>query len=137
MLCWIRQILQGLHYVPLQQMLSWEKLGMPVQIDHDAKAACLGEYYYGAGRGELRITLYVGDVLAASAFILKRPNYCAAKTMLPVRSVTSLWMGDGDLCSCGSHGCFETFIAGPWLVRRYLNKNRSCWVRSFPLAWQK
>ena len=31
---------------------------------------------------------------------------------------------DGEVCSCGSHGCFETFIAGPWLVRRYLKKKR-------------
>jgi len=29
---------------------------------------------------------------------------------------------DGEVCSCGSRGCVETFISGPWLVRRYLKK---------------
>jgi pyruvate formate lyase activating enzyme len=26
---------------------------------------------------------------------------------------------NGEVCSCGSHGCVETFVAGPWLARRY------------------
>ncbi|MCP4400494.1 MAG: ROK family protein, partial [bacterium] len=25
----------------------------------------------------------------------------------------------GELCSCGSRGCVETFMSGPWLARRY------------------
>ena len=41
----------GLHHTPLASLLS-ERLDVPVRIDHDAKATGLGEYHYGAGRGE-------------------------------------------------------------------------------------
>ena len=112
--------LAGLHYAPLQQMLN-ARLGIPVQIDHDAKAACLGEYYYGAGRGERSITYIIAGTGVGSATILNgqmlrgQNNMAGAVGHIPLDR-------NGDLCSCGSRGCVETFIAGPWLVRRYRRK---------------
>src|SRR5690349_17797254 len=49
--------IQGLHHAPLGPMLQ-AKLGIPVQLEHDAKAAALGEFYFGAGRGE-RSMVYI------------------------------------------------------------------------------
>ena len=46
--------LPGLSNTPLRQRLT-ERLGVPVKLDHDAKAAALGEFYYGAGRGRTHI----------------------------------------------------------------------------------
>ena len=43
--------LAGLHNAPLRQMLS-ERLRIPVSLDHDAKSTGLGEFHFGAGRGE-------------------------------------------------------------------------------------
>ncbi len=112
--------LAGLHYAPLQQMIS-ARLGIPVQIDHDAKAACLGEYYYGAGRGERSMTYIIAGTGVGSASILNGQ-------MLRGQNNTAGEVGhvpldrNGDLCSCGCRGCFETFIAGPWLARRYQRK---------------
>jgi glucokinase len=112
--------LAGLHYAPLQQMLS-ARLGIPVQIDHDAKAACLGEYYYGAGRGERSMTYVIAGTGVGSATILNgqllrgQNNTAGEVGHVPLDR-------NGDLCSCGSRGCFETFIAGPWLARRYQRK---------------
>jgi glycyl-radical enzyme activating protein/glucokinase-like ROK family protein len=112
--------LAGLHYAPLQQMIS-ARLGIPVQIDHDAKAACLGEYYYGAGRGERSMTYVIAGTGVGSATIL-------SGQMIRGQNNTAGEIGhvpldrDGDLCSCGSRGCVETFIAGPWLARRYQRK---------------
>jgi glycyl-radical enzyme activating protein/glucokinase-like ROK family protein len=112
--------LAGLHYAPLRQMLS-ARLGIPVQIDHDAKAACLGEFYYGAGRGERSMTYVITGTGVGSATILNGQ-------MLRGQNNTAGEVGhvpldrDGDLCSCGSRGCVETFIAGPWLARRYQKK---------------
>jgi glycyl-radical enzyme activating protein/glucokinase-like ROK family protein len=112
--------LAGLHYAPLQRMLS-EKLGIPVRIDHDAKAACLGEYHYGAGRGERSVTYIIAGTGVGSATVLNGQ-------LLRGLNNTAGEIGhapldrDGDLCSCGSRGCFETFIAGPWIARRYLRK---------------
>jgi glycyl-radical enzyme activating protein/glucokinase-like ROK family protein len=115
--------LAGLHYAPLQQMIS-ARLGVPVQIDHDAKAACLGEYYYGAGRGERCMTYVitgtgVGSATVMNGQLLRGQNNTAGEVgHVPLDR-------NGDLCSCGSRGCVETFIAGPWLVRRYQCKARA------------
>jgi glycyl-radical enzyme activating protein/glucokinase-like ROK family protein len=112
--------LAGLHYAPLQRMLS-ERLGMPVRIDHDAKAACLGEFHFGAGRGERSVTYIIAGTGVGSATILNG-------RLLRGLNNTAGEIGhapidrDGELCSCGSRGCFETLIAGPWLVRRYIRK---------------
>jgi glycyl-radical enzyme activating protein/glucokinase-like ROK family protein len=112
--------LAGLHYAPLQQMLS-TRLGIPVEIDHDAKAACLGEFHYGAGRGERSMTFVIAGTGVGSATIVNGQ-------MLRGQNNTAGEIGhvpldrDGDLCSCGSRGCVETFIAGPWLARRYQRK---------------
>ena len=38
----------GLHNTPLRQMLA-ERLDLPVSLEHDAKAAALGECHCGAG----------------------------------------------------------------------------------------
>lgn len=115
--------LSGLHYAPLQQMLS-VRLGIPVQIDHDAKAACLGEFYYGAGRDERSMTYIITGTGVGSATILNGQ-------MLRGQNNTAGEVGhvpldrSGDLCSCGSRGCVETFIAGPWLALRYERKLES------------
>jgi glycyl-radical enzyme activating protein/glucokinase-like ROK family protein len=112
--------LGGLHYAPFQQMLS-TRLGIPVEIDHDAKAACLGEYHYGAGRGERSMTYVITGTGVGSASILNGQ-------MLRGQNNTAGEVGhvpldrNGELCSCGSRGCVETFIAGPWLARHYQKK---------------
>jgi glycyl-radical enzyme activating protein/glucokinase-like ROK family protein len=112
--------LGGLHYAPLQQMLS-DRLGIPVQIDHDAKATGLGEYYYGAGRGECSMAYVivgtgVGSAIILNGQLLRGQNNIAGEIgHVPLDR-------DGDICSCGSRGCVETFLAGPWLARRYLRK---------------
>jgi len=112
--------LGGLHYAPFQQMLS-TRLGIPVEIDHDAKAACLGEFHYGAGRGERSMTYVITGTGVGSATILNGE-------MLRGQNNTAGEIGhvpldrNGDLCSCGSRGCVETFIAGPWLARHYQKK---------------
>lgn len=112
--------LAGLHYAPLQRMIS-SKLGVPVRIDHDAKAACLGEFHYGAGRGQRSITYIIAGTGVGSATIidghlLRGLNNTAGEIgHAPIDL-------NGELCSCGSRGCFETLFAGPWLVRHYRQK---------------
>jgi glycyl-radical enzyme activating protein/glucokinase-like ROK family protein len=112
--------LAGLHYAPFQRMIS-QKLGIPVRIDHDAKAACLGEFHYGAGRGQRSVTYIIAGTGVGSATIidghlLRGLNNTAGEIgHAPIDR-------NGELCSCGSRGCFETLFAGPWLVRHYQQK---------------
>lgn len=112
--------LGGLHYAPLQRMLS-ERLGIPVCIDHDAKATGLGEYHYGAGKGERSMAYVivgtgVGSAIILNGQVLRGQNNIAGEIgHIPLDR-------NGEVCSCGSRGCVETFISGPWLARRYERK---------------
>lgn len=114
--------LAGLHYSPLQRLLS-ARLGIPVRIDHDAKAACLGEYHFGAGRGERSVTYVIAGTGVGSATVLHGKllrglhNTAGEIGHSPIDR-------NGEICSCGSRGCFETFIGGPWLARRYRKKKQ-------------
>ena len=109
--------LQGLHNTPLRQMLS-DRLGLPVSLEHDAKAAALGEFHYGAGRGEQSMVYIVVGTGVGAAIIIDGRLYRGLHNSAGEVGHITLDR-DGELCPCGSSGCVETYVAGPWLARRY------------------
>jgi glucokinase len=109
--------LTGWRDIPLRQMLA-EATGLPVQLEHDAKAAALGEYHYGAGRGAAdMVYIVVGTGVGAAVIVggelYRGPHNSAGEvghiTIDPA----------GDRCACGNVGCVETFTSGPALAGRY------------------
>jgi glycyl-radical enzyme activating protein/glucokinase-like ROK family protein len=115
--------LVGLHNAPLRQMLA-ERLNLVVSLEHDAKATALGEFYYGAGRGETSMVFIIVGTGVGGAIIadgqLLRGQYNSAGEIGHITLDRN-----GDLCSCGSRGCVETFIAGPWLAKRYIKARQN------------
>jgi glucokinase len=109
--------LRGLHHTPLRQKLS-EQLGVPVVLEHDAKAAGLGDYYFGAGRGSHSMVYVVVGTGVGAALIVDGSVYRGPHNSAGEIGHTTLDR-QGELCSCGSHGCVETYLSGPWLGRRY------------------
>ncbi len=107
----------ALHNVPLAQLLQ-DRLALPVRLEHDAKAAALGEYYYGAGKGaRSMVYIVVGTGVGAAIIVdgqLFRGEHNSAGEIGHVTIDPH-----GERCSCGSIGCVETFLAGPGLVRAY------------------
>jgi glucokinase len=109
--------LQGLHYAPLREMLV-RRLNIPVSLEHDAKAAALGEFYYGAGRGEQSMVYIVVGTGLGAAIIINGQLYRGLHNAAGEIGHTSLDRY-GEPCFCGSRGCLETYAAGPWLAIRY------------------
>jgi len=109
--------LPGLHNAPLRDLLS-ERLDIPVCLEHDAKAAALGEFHYGAGRGERSMVYIVVGTGVGGAIILDGHLYRGAHNSAGEIGHT-MYDPEGDLCACGSRGCVETHLTGPWLARRY------------------
>jgi glucokinase len=109
--------LPGLHHTPLRHMLA-ERLKLPVYLEHDAKAAALGEFHYGAGRGERSMVYIVLGTGVGAAIIIDGQLYRGIhNTAGEVGHITL--DRHGALCACGSRGCVETYTSGPWLARRY------------------
>lgn len=109
--------LTGWLNVPLRQMLE-DRLGLPAPIEHDAKAAALGEFHFGAGR-EVNDMIYIVVGTGVGAAIIVNGELYRG----PTNSAGELGHITVDLhgpaCSCGSNGCLEVYTAGPDLVDRY------------------
>lgn len=109
--------LPGLHHAPLRDLLEAE-LGIPVRLEHDAKAAAVGEFHYGAGRGERSMVYIVVGTGVGAAIILDGQVYRGGHNAAGEIGHVTL-DPEGKHCSCGNRGCVETYMAGPWLARRY------------------
>ncbi len=112
----------GLHHTPLAALLS-ARLNVPVRIDHDAKATGLGEFHYGAGRGERSMVYMIVGTGVGIAIIADGAIYRGLHNSAGEFGHTTLDRF-GAVCSCGSRGCVETFMSGPWLARRYAAAQR-------------
>jgi glucokinase len=107
----------GLHNTPLRQILA-ERLNIPVSLEHDAKASALGEFHYGAGRGERSMVFIVVGTGVGAAIITDGRLYRGLHNSAGEVGHITLDR-QGEPCSCGSRGCVETYVSGPWLARYY------------------
>lgn len=109
--------LQGLHHTPLRDLLA-ARLRLPVVIEHDAKAAALGDFHFGAGQGARDMVFVVVGTGVGAAMIFDGELFRGAHNSAGEIGHTTIDI-DGELCQCGSRGCVETRLSGPWLARRY------------------
>jgi len=108
--------LPGWKGVPLKKDLE-EAFKIPVYLDNDANAACLGEYYFGAGKGVkdlvyVTVSTGIGGGIIIDGKILHGRRDSAGEvghqTILP----------DGPLCNCGNRGCLEALASGTAIAKR-------------------
>jgi glucokinase len=100
--------------VPVRGTLQ-PKIGCPVYILNDARAATLGELVFGHGRTARTMVFFglgtgVGGGVVINGRLRLGPLGAAGElghqTILP----------DGPLCGCGNRGCLETLVSGPALT---------------------
>ncbi len=103
--------------VPLQQMLE-DRLKLPSPIEHDAKAAALGEFHFGAGREVDDMVFVVVGTGVGAAIIIAGELYRGNNNSAGEVGHITVNM-EGPACSCGSNGCLEGYVAGPDLVERF------------------
>lgn len=107
----------GWHNVPFAEMVS-TRLGMPVTLEHDAKAAALGEYHFGAGRGSDAMALIIMGTGIAAGIIINGKLYRGIHDSAGELGHITVDMA-GPICRCGSNGCVEAFAAGPAILSAY------------------
>ena len=92
--------------------------GVPLIMENDARAALLGEWHYGSGKGAQDLVMLtlgtgVGSAVLLNGQILRGRNYIAGN----LGGHMSIDF-EGDQCNCGNLGCVET-AGSTWA----LNKN--------------
>jgi glucokinase-like ROK family protein len=109
-------IMPGWDRYPIREAL--EKLfGCPVTLNNDAELGALGEWAYGAGRGEKNVAyIKVGSGVGAG-LILNQQIY--GGTTGAAGEIGHLTIDEnGPLCSCGNRGCLEAFAGGNAIAKQ-------------------
>jgi len=90
--------------------------GLPVFVDNDSRAQALAERWFGAGRGlDSFAAVQTGDGIGVGLVLdgaIVRSRHGSAGEIGHTTVVL-----DGDLCSCGLQGCWETIATLGWLRR--------------------
>lgn len=106
----------GWHDYALREALE-HRLGRPVVVENDARAAAIGLYERGV-LGDLDDLAYlaVGTGIAAGV-ILDGALHRGARG-LAGEIGHAIADQDGPVCTCGQRGCLEAFASGPAIARR-------------------
>jgi glucokinase len=116
-----KQVVRSLHVpgwydFPLARWVE-DTLHVPCRLDNDANAGALGEHQFGAGRGTrsmfyVTLSTGIGGGIVLDGRVLRGKDCLAGE--LGHISVSDA----GVLCSCGAHGCLETFCSGTAIATR-------------------
>jgi predicted NBD/HSP70 family sugar kinase len=121
--CLVRSPNLGWRDVEVRSILERE-LDLPVHVENDANAAALSELWYGpmdiwSAHCILFILVVEG---IGTGLILNGEVYVGSRIGMGGFGHISI-DPDGPLCSCGSHGCWETIASDTATVKRF---NDSC-----------
>ena len=106
----------GFHNVPLAGLLK-ERTGKDFFVANDADSAAYGEYVAGAGKGTRDFVMITLGTGVGGGVILDgkiRAGYNGAGGEL---GHTVIQM-NGEACTCGRDGCFETYASATALIRQ-------------------
>jgi glucokinase len=87
------------------------KLDLPVVLEHDANAAALAEYRYGAARGARVAALIAIGTGIGAGLLLDGKIFRGAHGVAPELGHLRI-VPNGRPCSCGKSGCWERYCSG-------------------------
>lgn len=91
------------------------RLGIPVVLEHDANAAAVAEYRFGAARGAAYVVLVAIGTGIGGALLVHGEVYRGAHGVAPELGHLRLVPG-GRQCPCGKRGCWERYCSGTALA---------------------
>jgi len=95
---------------PLKKILE-KKLETSVIVENDAKAATLGELYYGAGTGAKNLLYMTIGTGIGGALVLEGKLYRGSNNIAGEFGHFSI-DPNGYLCPCGNRGCLDLYASG-------------------------
>lgn len=106
----------GWHDIPVQAFLE-ERLQLPVCVDNNVRAMALGEAYFGLGRGVDVLAFTYGRIGVGAGIVVNGQVFRGSGAGAGEIGHTIMLPHDGELCRCGQHGCLETLVSEPVLLR--------------------
>ena len=105
--------------IPVREILE-KRLGLPVFVENDANAAAFSELWYGpVEESNVRTLLFILVVEGlGTGLIINGELHVGSRLGLGGFGHMSI-DPNGELCSCGRRGCWETFASERATVERY------------------
>ena len=127
-------IMPGWDRYPIRKTLE-EAWGCPVSLNNDAELGALGEWAYGAGRGEKNLAfIKVGSGIGAGLIINQQIYGGTTGSAGEIGHITI--EENGPLCTCGNHGCMEAFAGGNAIAiqaRKMVQSGKRTLLSNIPL----
>ncbi|MEU1275358.1 ROK family protein [Streptomyces sp. NPDC005799] len=107
----------GLRDVPLVQQLV-DRLGVPVELEHDVRAACIAEREFSRHEDCTDFIVVVigtgigAGIVSNGQIVRGAQGYAGEFGHVVVRP-------DGESCPCGQRGCVEVYASAGGMTRRY------------------
>lgn len=106
----------GYHDFPLAELLQVEFPQVRMDIENDANAAALAEYYCGAFRGAHSGALItLGTGVGGGLILDDRLFIGGCKNGFELGH--TILVDGGEACTCGNRGCFEAYCSATALIR--------------------
>jgi glucokinase-like ROK family protein len=103
-------IMPGWDGYPIRDELE-TRFGVPVSLSNDAELGAIGEWAYGAGRGERNLAyIKVGTGIGAGLLLDGQILHGVSGSAGEIGHITI--DENGPLCSCGNRGCLEALAGG-------------------------
>lgn len=105
----------GWRNFPLRDLIS-NAVGLDAELDNDANAATLGEWWQGAGRGVSSLVgLTLGTGIGGGLILAGELYHGASDAAAEIGHMTI--DSTGRKCNCGNYGCLEAYASGPAIAR--------------------
>lgn len=109
-------IMPGWDGYPIRDYFE-QRWGRPTLVDNDADLGVLGEWTFGAGRGEANLAyIKIGTGIGCGLLLDGRVYHGVVGTAGEIGHVTI--SQDGPPCKCGNYGCLEAMAGGQAIAQR-------------------
>ncbi|MBK9454061.1 MAG: ROK family protein [Bacteroidetes bacterium] len=103
--------------IPLKKYFE-ETFSVPAALTNDAKAAAIGEMYFGAARG-MKDFLFITLGTGLGSGIVVNGNIAYGYDSLAGEVGHTIVYRNGRECPCGRRGCLEQYVSAPGIVKTY------------------
>lgn len=117
---WESPNLPGWKNFPLGLKIE-QQLELPVLLENDANAACLGEAAFGSGKNYLNI-IYLTFGTGIGGGVIVDGHLLQGSTGLAGELGHLILFPEGKICGCGSRGCFEQYASATALLKMAQDK---------------
>ena len=106
----------GWRNFPLRDLIA-NAVGLEAELDNDANAATLGEWWQGAGRGVRSLVgVTLGTGIGGGLILDGELYHGVSDAAAEIGHMTI--DSTGRKCNCGNYGCLEAYASGPAIAAR-------------------